>query len=74
MWPIIFGPGWLWGMLTASLLACILVGFIGFLRLVLKKEAPDASGPNELWHRYEEGDLTREEFERLSRQRRARPT
>ncbi len=66
MWPAVFGPGWVWGILTALALSGIFIGFLGFLFLVLNR------GPrmlhelsDQLRHRYEVGDITREEYERL---------
>ncbi len=68
MWPSIFGPGWMWGALVALAFLCFVLGVLGFLLLVINRpprETGDSVG--QLWHRYEEGDLTREEFERLRR-------
>jgi hypothetical protein len=66
MWPILFGPGWEWGVLVALSLAGLVIGLLGFLCLVVRKPRPEAATPlDQLWHRYEEGDLTGEEFDRL---------
>lgn len=64
MWPDLFGPGWVWGLLSASglLAACVtLVCLLG------RAETPDSDPDTfqELWRRYEQGDLTPWEFERL---------
>ncbi len=64
MWPDLFGPGWPWGVLAACgiLTACVaLVSAFG------RAGRPDAEFETfqELWRRYEQGDLTRWEFERL---------
>lgn len=68
MWPSLFGPGWQWGVLVALSLACLAIGFLGFLYLVVRKPRPQAATPlDQLLHRYEEGDLTGEEFGRLRR-------
>ncbi len=68
MWPMIFGPGWIWGVLVALGLSCIIIGVLGFLLLVLSnRPGKHPSSLDEAWHRYEEGDITREEFERLRR-------
>ena len=66
MWPSLFGPGWQWGVLVALSLGCVLIGLLGFLVLVVRKPRPTAATPlDQLWRRYEEGDLTGEEFDRL---------
>jgi len=68
MWPNIFGPGWGWGTLVALAFLCLVLGVLGFLLLVFK-EPPRSVGESsdQLWHRWEEGDITRYEFERLRR-------
>ena len=68
MWPALFGSGWIWGVLVAAALVCFIVGVLGFLFLIIVKpprQKPDDLG--EVWHRYEEGDLTRSEWERKVR-------
>ncbi len=66
MWPLIFGPGWVWGVLVALALSSLFVGVLGFLLLIMGNRPRDHARPfDETWHRYEEGDITREEFERL---------
>ncbi len=68
MWPDLFGPGWVWGVLLSS-------GLLGSL-IVLLKMLQRSTGVQEgtddplqvIWRRYEQGDLTQWEFERLRRQ------
>ena len=68
MWPALFGSGWQWGVLVALSLACLFVGLLGFLLLVVNKPRREAAAPlDQLWHRYEEGDLIRKEFDRARR-------
>jgi amino acid permease len=70
MWPILFGSGWLWSALVAAALVCFIVGVLGFLFLITVKPPRQTSDEfEEVWHRYEEGDLTRSEFERTIRGR-----
>jgi hypothetical protein len=65
MWPMLFGSGWVWSALVAAALVCFIVGVLGFLFLITVKPARQTSDEaDELWHRYEEGDLIRPEFER----------
>jgi hypothetical protein len=66
MWPSVFGPGWEWGVLLALAFLSLVLGVLGFLLLVVFRSSPEgAEGPDPLWHRVEEGDLTRAEFERI---------
>lgn len=66
MWPMIFGPGWVWGVLVALALSSLFAGVLGLLLLVMNNRHPSRPQPlDQAWHRYEEGDITREEFERL---------
>lgn len=68
MWPSIFGPGWGWGILVALAFLCFVLGVLGFLFIVLTGRPPEAADPlDRLWHRFEEGDLTRQEFDRVRR-------
>jgi hypothetical protein len=70
MWPMLFGSGWIWGALVAAALTCFIVGVLGFLFLITVRPArPTSDEFDELWHQYEEGDLTRPEFERTIRER-----
>lgn len=63
MWPDLFGPGWIWGVLSALGLLALFVGLVLVLGdPVVSDNATDAV--QRIWHRYEQGDLTRPEFER----------
>ncbi|HKV44296.1 MAG TPA: hypothetical protein VJT32_06420 [bacterium] len=69
MWPDLFGPGWEIQLLMAAGLFTGIVAIFkamagGGVRSV--QDPPDAL--QRLWHRYEEGDLTRQEFDRYRRQ------
>src|SRR6516225_516414 len=66
MWPDLFGPGWQLQILMAFGLTAVLVGAIGLLWFAAGHTSP--AMPNEMlttWRRYEVGDLTRQEFERI---------
>lgn len=68
MWPTLFGAGWIWGALVAGTLVCFIVGVLGFLFVItVKPPRRNSDELDEAWHRYEEGDLTRSEFERTAR-------
>lgn len=68
MWPDLFGPGWGWDVLIAgSSLACFLTLIWLFGDARMPQRAPDQL--QRVWHRYEQGDLTRDEFERLTQAR-----
>jgi hypothetical protein len=72
MWPTLLGSGWIWSALVAGTLACFIVAVLGFLLLITGKPRRQTSDDLETtWHRYEEGDLTRAEFERIVRRRAA---
>ena len=72
MWPALLGSGWIWGALVAGTLVCFIVGVLGFLLLITRKPRRQASDDlDAMWHRYEEGDLTRPEFDRIVRRRAA---
>ncbi len=66
MWPYLFGPGW---MLQLLLTIGALGILIAFLKLALAATTREVEkSPDEIqaiWHRYETGDLTRWEFDRL---------
>lgn len=67
MWPDLFGPGWVWGLLTAC---SILTAGIALLGQAGARDAESGFlAEQELWRRYEQGDLTRWEFERLKTRR-----
>ena len=70
MWPNLFGPGWLWGVLCSVGILGAVIGFVA----ALPGRGPRENIPDQvmnLWHRYETGDLTRREFERLMAAHRA---
>lgn len=68
MWPSIFGPGWVSGALIAVASLCFVLGVLGFMLLVIGRPPREADDPTErLWHRFEQGDITKVEFERLRR-------
>lgn len=69
MWPALFGSGWVWSALVAGALLCFLVGVLGFLFLITARPPRQASELDQDWHLYEEGALTRPEFERRARRR-----
>ena len=65
MWPDLLGPGWQLQILMAFGLTAVLVGVI-VLWLAAGHTSP--AMPDEMlttWHRYEVGDLTRQEFQRF---------
>ncbi len=64
MWPDLFGTGWGWNVLVSGgSLACFLalVWLFGDARPL--RGAPDLV--QRVWQKYEQGDLTRYEFDRL---------
>ncbi len=67
MWPDLFGPGWQWMVLGAFGLGTLMMLPIAVAMGTRQRAAHDAALRPELviWHRYEQGDLTRKEFERL---------
>lgn len=70
MWPQLFGSGWLGDvLLSAALLTGIIVA-IGVLLAGTEQPARRADLEHDwlqtVWHRYEQGDLTPWEFERLA--------
>jgi hypothetical protein len=67
MWPVLSGSGWLWEFLLAAALLCFIVGLLGFLLCIICPREETVDPIDQLWHRYAEGDMTRSEFERLSR-------
>jgi hypothetical protein len=69
MWPALFGSGWIWSALVAAALLCFIVGVLGFLFLITVRPPRQVSELERDWHLYEEGDLTRSEFERRARRR-----
>lgn len=68
MWPALFGAGWYWGALLAAVLVCVFVTVLGLLfRVVAMPSRPQPDDLADAWHRYEEGDLTRPEWDRTLR-------
>jgi hypothetical protein len=67
MWPSMFGPGWLWGVAIALAAAALLVGWFAWVARLESIHATPAPPSDDSWHRYEDGDLTRQEFERRRR-------
>ncbi len=65
MWPDLFGPGWLYEVLLSFGFLGAFAGFLKFLERLYKEPIERPDPLLALWHRYEEGDLTRREFERL---------
>ena len=66
MWPDLLGPGWQLQFLMALGLMAVLVGVIGLLWVAAGHTSPIS--PDQVlaaWRRYEVGDLTRQEFERV---------
>jgi len=69
MWPSVFGLGW--GILVALAFLCLILGLLGFLFLIFSRQPPKTTEAFDgIWHRFEEGDLTREEFGRARSERR----
>jgi len=68
MWPGIFGPGWVWGVLVTLAFLCLVLGVLGFMLLVINRSPQNVDDSiDRLWHRLEEGDITPGEFERRKR-------
>jgi hypothetical protein len=68
MWPNLWGPGWEWGILTSLGLFGGLVALLLFLSWASRTRTsrPDpVQALQVLWMRYEQGDLTPWEFQRL---------
>lgn len=75
MWPDLMGPGWQQQLLIAAgLLGAVFASVKMLASAAARLEAGEAPDPLlSLWHRYEEGDLTRLEFERAKRALREQP-
>lgn len=73
MWPEVFGPDWTWITVGAVAAAVVVTAVVVALVAALRLEVPPPQTPprEDPWHRFEIGDLTREEFERLRKTRRA---
>jgi hypothetical protein len=65
MWPSLFADGWIWGILVALGMLCIIFGGLGLMFYLLRRPPETREPIDRIWHRFEDGDLTREEFERL---------
>ena len=66
MWPDLMGPGWPWHVVaTAGMMAALLTLVALVARAAVHEEPASPDPLMVLWHRYEVGDLTRREFERL---------
>jgi len=64
MWPDLFGPGWIWGILLSTVL---LAGVYTWVFLLPRPSDEPADPLLRAWREYEEGGLTRQEFERIRR-------
>ncbi len=65
MWPDLLGPGWMWGILLSIGFLGAFIGLLKFLDILYREPLGGEDPLLALWHRYEEGDLTHQEFERL---------
>jgi hypothetical protein len=76
MWPDLIGSGWEQQLLMAIGILSAAIAGLRTLAVVadrpFREEGPDPFLT--LWHRYEEGDLTRQEFQRLRRSLRQSPS
>jgi hypothetical protein len=76
MWPELMGSGWEQQLLMAIGILCVVIAALKVLAAAADRPFRD-EGPDPLlalWHRYEEGDLTRQEFQRLKRSLRTSPS
>ena len=64
MGPSLFGHGWTWGILVALAMLGVILGGLGLMFYLLQRPPETREPLDRIWHRFEEGDLTREEFER----------
>ena len=67
MWPNLWGPGWWWGALASFGFICSTVAWMTRVGSASRKAVGRRDELQELWKRYEQGDLTRREFQRLRR-------
>jgi hypothetical protein len=67
MWSELMGPGWVQQLMMAiGLLGAVVVVFKILDAAAARLEGREDPDPLlDLWYRYEEGDLTRQEFDRL---------
>jgi len=76
MWPDLMGSGWEQQLLMAIGILGVVIAALRTLAVVADRQfGEESSDPFlTLWHRYEEGDLTRQEFQRLRRSLRQSPS
>jgi len=67
VWPNLWGPGWWWGVLISLGLVAGLVALFGRLDSVHREPEDRMDQLQDLWRRYEQGDLAQWEFQRLRR-------
>jgi uncharacterized membrane protein len=69
MWPDLMGSGWGQQLLMSIGILCVLIAAFKALAVIADRQLGEEGADPflALWHRYEEGDLTRQEFQRLSR-------
>ncbi|HLW48170.1 MAG TPA: hypothetical protein VKW09_10440 [bacterium] len=69
MWPSLFGAGWVWNAVLSAALAAGVIAVIPVLVRGARRAGRHGTSADDslqtIWHRFEEGDLTRWEFERL---------
>jgi len=69
MWPDLFGPGWTIQLLVAGgLFACMMAVITAMIGAGSSSAQDPPDEFQRLWYRYEQGDLTRQEFDRYRRQ------
>lgn len=73
MWPNVFGPGWLLMALAALGMLLFLIALVYSLWAAAVMRGSEIAVPpdQDLWRRYEAGDLTRVEFDRLRKRKKA---
>ncbi len=69
MWPDLFGPGWVRDVLLSAGLLAGVIAVVAMVERSHKRLEAKSDPLQEIWRRYEQGDLTQWEFERLRRQR-----
>lgn len=69
MWPHLFGPSWVWDVVLSTALVAGIIVAIAVLLAGTEQPVRHAGATHDwlqtAWHRYEQGDLTPWEFERL---------
>ena len=76
MWPDFLASGWELQLLMTIGILSVVIAALRTLAVVADRQFGE-EGPDPfltLWHRYEEGDLTRQEFQRLRRSLRQSPS